>query len=63
LGFRHVGRVRVAFWLVGRWWDEVGLGMLEEEWREMQEKEKERVSKKEAVVGGDEVISGRDGEE
>jgi RimJ/RimL family protein N-acetyltransferase len=37
LGFKHEGREREAFWHEGRWWDEVGLGMLEGEWRALQE--------------------------
>ncbi|KAH8723473.1 acyl-CoA N-acyltransferase, partial [Phaeosphaeriaceae sp. PMI808] len=37
LGFRHEGREREAFWHEGRWWDGVTMGLLEGEWREMQE--------------------------
>jgi RimJ/RimL family protein N-acetyltransferase len=38
LGFKHEGREREAFWHMGRWWDGVDLGILESEWRELQEK-------------------------
>lgn len=40
LGFKHEGREREAYWYEGRWWDGIDMGMLEDEWRELQ-KEKE----------------------
>jgi RimJ/RimL family protein N-acetyltransferase len=36
LGFVHEGRERESYWHEGRWWDGVGMSMLEGEWREMQ---------------------------
>lgn len=33
LGFKDEGREREAAWFMGRWWDAVTLGMLEDEWR------------------------------
>jgi RimJ/RimL family protein N-acetyltransferase len=41
LGFKVEGRERESYWHQGRFWDGVDLGMLEGEWREMLEKEKE----------------------
>lgn len=41
LGFVNEGREREACWHEGRFWDSVELGMLEGEWRAMQEKRKE----------------------
>jgi RimJ/RimL family protein N-acetyltransferase len=35
VGFREEGRLRQAIWRSGRWWDELILGILEDEWREM----------------------------
>jgi RimJ/RimL family protein N-acetyltransferase len=34
VGFREEGRLRDAIWRDGRYWDEVQMGVLEEEWRE-----------------------------
>ncbi|KAI4151820.1 MAG: hypothetical protein LQ340_003264 [Diploschistes diacapsis] len=34
LGFVLESRERQAWWSRGRWWDDLGLGMLEEEWKE-----------------------------
>ena len=39
MGFVEEERRRQARWFRGRWWDSVGLGMLEEEWRERRKKE------------------------
>lgn len=35
LGFREEGVVRETLFYQGRWWDDVGFGMLEGEWREL----------------------------
>jgi L-amino acid N-acyltransferase YncA len=40
LGFRHEGRGREAMWYEGKWWDDVGMGMLEGEWWELVKKRK-----------------------
>ncbi|KAK5118004.1 hypothetical protein LTR62_004048 [Meristemomyces frigidus] len=37
LGFQFEGREREAFWSGGRWWDGFSFGMLEGEWRVLQE--------------------------
>lgn len=41
LGFKLEGRERESCWHEGRFWDSVEFGMLEGEWRAMQEREKE----------------------
>ncbi|KAH8807882.1 acyl-CoA N-acyltransferase [Xylogone sp. PMI_703] len=33
VGFQEEGRLRQAIWRDGRWWDEIILGILEDEWR------------------------------
>lgn len=33
VGFVHEGRRRKALWRDGRWWDEIRMGMLEDEWK------------------------------
>jgi RimJ/RimL family protein N-acetyltransferase len=41
VGFRDEGRTREFLYRGGRWWDKVNLGMLDWEWREMQERKLE----------------------
>ncbi|KAH3996834.1 hypothetical protein HBI13_188030 [Parastagonospora nodorum] len=41
LGFKFEGKERESCWHEGRFWDSVEFGMLEGEWRWMQEREKE----------------------
>jgi len=38
LGFKLEGRGREAFWHDGRFWDDVQFGMLDREWKELQQK-------------------------
>ena len=40
LGFVHDSKQRDKYWHDGRFWDEVGLSMLEDEWRERYKREK-----------------------
>lgn len=47
LGFVLEGREREAIWHEGRFWDGIEYSMLQREWKELVEKEKE--SQKEAV--------------
>jgi RimJ/RimL family protein N-acetyltransferase len=49
LGFKHEGREREAYWHEGRFWDGIEMGMLEREWREMQEEGKEKMEKEQSV--------------
>ncbi|GAB7354686.1 hypothetical protein MBLNU459_g5106t1 [Dothideomycetes sp. NU459] len=39
LGFKEEGRKRENLWRDGRWWDEIYMGLLEDEWREAREGE------------------------
>lgn len=40
LGFKEEGRTRETYWMGGKWWDHVELGMLEDEWRAREEEKK-----------------------
>ncbi|KAF2175115.1 acyl-CoA N-acyltransferase [Zopfia rhizophila CBS 207.26] len=42
LGFVHEGRYRESLWHEGRWWDGIDMGLLEHEWRAMQEQEESK---------------------
>lgn len=46
LGFVEEGREREALWHEGRWWDGVEMGMVEGEWRAMEEERKRGEEKK-----------------
>ncbi|KAF1950518.1 acyl-CoA N-acyltransferase, partial [Byssothecium circinans] len=39
LGFKHEGRERECLWHEGRFWDGIQMGMLEDEWRDLQKEE------------------------
>ena len=41
MGFVPESRTRKAFWYKGAWWDGIGFGMLEDEWKERQARAKE----------------------
>ncbi|CEJ90585.1 hypothetical protein VHEMI06360 [[Torrubiella] hemipterigena] len=44
VGFKEEGRKRQALWHDGRFWDDVGMGILQSEWREMRAKESQVIS-------------------
>ncbi|OCH85638.1 hypothetical protein OBBRIDRAFT_797967 [Obba rivulosa] len=45
-GFVTEGRKRKANWIDGKWYDEISLGILEEEWSAMQARKQETTGKK-----------------
>jgi RimJ/RimL family protein N-acetyltransferase len=52
VGFRLEGRLRDAIWRDGSYWDELQMGILEEEWRERHEQAAEPPASTAAVAAG-----------
>jgi len=49
IGFKLEGRLRESIWRDGRWWDEIDLGMLEGEFRELKKKREMALAKANSV--------------